>query len=353
MNMKVDVCRPARCARGLFDNGKRSRAFVFTLNNYQPGSWDDLVAAVDGKASYMVASWEVGASGTPHLQGYLHWKQQITFKALHNALPKDPPIWIRAARSPIHAEAYCRKPNKDGSYKRVESFGVMPHQGSRSDIAGAFERVRDGASLIEIADDSPETFTRCHAALRWYATSRMQPYAGRRDAYWLTGPSGAGKSTDAKRRAYIAAGGPEGVTPEEARAFYAEHVYSHSGSSDWFDGYNNQKVAVFDEMYIDNSTTRTSSNQITVKRIIALAGDSPCRVQVKGGVLAWNARTIFFTSTQALDPTFYPNKGKQTIEVVRRVHVIKMLPSPDFHSGAAAVKEATDAVAQAHPLLHG
>lgn len=82
----------------------RSRRFTFTLNNYPtpiPPFLEDprIKRGLYGK--------ETGASGTPHLQGYLETKNQVRLPTLHTLIPGA--HWEVAKGSPAQNKEYCSK----------------------------------------------------------------------------------------------------------------------------------------------------------------------------------------------------------------------------------------------------
>lgn len=103
----------------------RSRGFTFTCNNYTD---DDIAYAMnlEYEADYTIIAFEVGESGTPHLQGYTYFKNPRQFKAVTKLLPK---FHIEQQKgTKIEALTYCMK---DGEY--IE-YGDRPQQGKRSDL---------------------------------------------------------------------------------------------------------------------------------------------------------------------------------------------------------------------------
>lgn len=65
----------------------RSRSWCFTLNNYTEKNLSQCLEYFRAKKFTFIIGKEVGESGTPHLQGYLRNKNQISFSTLQKALP--------------------------------------------------------------------------------------------------------------------------------------------------------------------------------------------------------------------------------------------------------------------------
>jgi len=63
---------------------KTSRFTCFTLNNYKQEHIDKLAKLVsDGEARYIVFQEEIGANGTPHLQGYVEFGGAVGWNRLN------------------------------------------------------------------------------------------------------------------------------------------------------------------------------------------------------------------------------------------------------------------------------
>ena len=67
----------------------RSRRWCFTFNNWTKADIDRMTLAftIDGCKYYIVGE-EVSASGTPHLQGYVEWKNKKSLKQMKTIIPK-------------------------------------------------------------------------------------------------------------------------------------------------------------------------------------------------------------------------------------------------------------------------
>jgi len=66
----------------------KSRKWSFTLNNWTVEEYDTMAQAFRAKGWLFVLGKEVGASGTPHIQGYVEHKNAIRFDALRKLIPR-------------------------------------------------------------------------------------------------------------------------------------------------------------------------------------------------------------------------------------------------------------------------
>lgn len=114
----------------------RARHWCFTLNNYTE---DHIarIAALQGRVDYLVYGKEVGANGTPHLQGFVTFSDRLRLGQvlqLVNLVPDPNPGPVNhghwtVARKVAEAIEYCKK---DGD---VTEFGTRPAgPGKRNDL---------------------------------------------------------------------------------------------------------------------------------------------------------------------------------------------------------------------------
>lgn len=89
----------------------RSRAFAFTLNNYNDSEYMSILAQTQKHSKYYIIGKEVGESGTPHLQGYVYFENAKTFNQMRD--------WLDNKR--VHFE--IAKGNKDQNYKYCSKEG--------------------------------------------------------------------------------------------------------------------------------------------------------------------------------------------------------------------------------------
>lgn len=104
-----------------------SRGWCFTTNNYTQQDETDAMALIDlHKAQYVIYGHEVGEEGTPHLQGYVYFKEKKNARQLKDWLPRSH-IEKQTGTNP---EAICYA-MKDENYFEM---GKRPRQGKRSDL---------------------------------------------------------------------------------------------------------------------------------------------------------------------------------------------------------------------------
>lgn len=89
------------------------RRCCFTLNNYNIQEYSSLIDRLDEKNySYIIAK-EVGANGTPHLQGYVEFKSPRSFSTVKNLIGER--AHIEKARGNRRSNiVYC---SKDGDFR--------------------------------------------------------------------------------------------------------------------------------------------------------------------------------------------------------------------------------------------
>ena len=60
---------------------QRSRGWIIVINNFNDDDIADMMSLYEvSKADYVLTSFEVGESGTPHIQGYVYFSNKKTFK---------------------------------------------------------------------------------------------------------------------------------------------------------------------------------------------------------------------------------------------------------------------------------
>lgn len=111
-------------------SSKRSRGWCFTHNN--PTELDSayLYKLYEDRLDieYIISGLEVGRNGTPHIQGYIYFKDAKSFKKVKSLLIDDCHIEAQKSKSNAKAYVYCMKENN------YIELGERPRQGHRTDL---------------------------------------------------------------------------------------------------------------------------------------------------------------------------------------------------------------------------
>lgn len=315
----------------------RARAFVFTLHDWTDEDVTDLRQLVNELADYAVWGRErCPDTGRRHLQGYIHWKQQQGFAAIHKRwqqLVRARPagrrdgehdgeagradgaaspaghlhpgprarhvLWLQAARgTAAENRAYC---TKDGD---ADEWGSMPQQGKRSDVDSWVERLRTGdASTRDVRNQQWHVYHQYGRTLdkleddRRVAERRHAPTAG----IWLCGPTGAGKSHRADAI---------------ARAIYEGSTYWHPAHDrQWWDGYDGQRCVIIDDF---------RKGVLCVEEVLRLADRWPYAVSRRGRQpVPFTAELVIITAPESYEAYFKPEDWPQ---IARRYALVELTP---------------------------
>lgn len=92
-------------------NGSRGRKWVMTINNYTSDIYDSTLKELELSKRWIIGE-EKGSSGTPHLQIYVEWNNQLTFMSMKKRFPT---AHIEKAKGNEESNfLYC---SKEGRYK--------------------------------------------------------------------------------------------------------------------------------------------------------------------------------------------------------------------------------------------
>jgi len=263
---------------------QRLRRFIFVLNNWTPEEYDYLTQSFAPTVKWIIIAKETGENGTPHLQGACVLGKQMAFSRLKTL----------TGFSRAHIEPMCGAPSDSLSYCTKEDlepfiYGDLPEPGKRTDVADVVARVLSGATVRDIARD-PATaatfvkFSRGIIALRSETINhRTEPPI----VVWLSGPTGTGKTRTAFELGLELSGGPDGV-------------WMSSGGLRWFDQYEGQSVAIFDDF--------RAKHVSRFDYLLRLLDRYPVSVEYKGGWIKWVPKYIFITCPYDVDTCFSKRK---------------------------------------------
>lgn len=143
----------------------KSKYWVFTLNNYTDDELDQLSGLVEaGKASYLICGRETGASGTPHIQGYIEFGNRKMLATVKNTVAAFRRAHFEPRRgTQLEAITYSKK---DGSFTEYGTPSPVS-QGRRSDLDKVVESVKSGATVRELWAEHPTAMIR-YMDKKWF-----------------------------------------------------------------------------------------------------------------------------------------------------------------------------------------
>jgi len=256
----------------------RSRGWCFTCNNWT----EDDITKLQIDYEYLIYGKEVGDSGTPHLQGYIHFKSQRTFKSLQKKMGCSFHIEKRKG-SVLQAVDYCKK---EGDF--VE-FGNQPigAVGKKCTNKERIKRLRE-APLNELVDSGELSMFSVSAIKKARVILAQENSAYNHDdvrGEWYWGPPGTGKSRKARE--------------ENPDAFI-------KSQNKWFCGYAGEKVIILDDL---DSNVLGHYLKIWTDRYA-------CSGEIKGGTV--NLQHEKFIVTSNYHPDSLWTEDHEMLEAVKR-----------------------------------
>nr|AOV86230.1 putative rep protein [uncultured virus] len=272
------------------DENKRCRGWIFTINN--PTDWDrtDVERAMVG-STYGIVGDEVGENGTPHLQGFIRFKNAHSFHSIKQMLPR---AHLEIQRGTCQQAAdYCKK---DGKF---QEFGCLPQEKRSQGDKWKFiiEKAENG-DIDAIKNEYPSEYFRYHERIKSFRI-REPSILDELTNEWWWGETGTGKS-------------------KRAWELYPQHY--NKLLNKWWDGYQNEEVVVIEEW--------APRNDMTASNLKIWADRYPFNGEVKGGTLRnIRPKKIIVTSNYSMDQCFERNED---LEPLRRrfktIHFPKETP---------------------------
>lgn len=177
-----------------------------------------------------------------------------------------------------------------GSYES----GVVPKQGSRSDITGLAEMAADPSKgLGEVMQSAPDLYLKYFrgvSAIRSLVTGRRD---FKTEVYWLYGPTGTGKSRFANAA--------------------APSAYWKPGGNKWWCQYEAQEDVIIDDYRRD---------LCTFSELLRMFDRYPYLVEGKGVTMQFMAKRIFITTPKTLEDTWEGRTEEDINQLNRRVEFI-------------------------------
>ncbi len=253
-----------------------SKNWIFVVNNpldhdlcgEAPKEW----YVQSGAIEYTCFAYEFGESGTAHIQGYLRLKSKQRRSWLVTRLCSFA-HWEPARGSFEQNRAYVYKAADEAARARFivqpQELGAPPQQGKRSDIEGALQLVRDGASDRELFEEAPIVAVRHLRAFQQYRLLIQEGRNFKTYVHVMWGPTGTGKSARARiiyHSAYDVAFGPTGL---------------------WWDGYDGAQ-----DVWIDDF-----KGGIALHMMLRLMDRYAMHVAVRGANINFGPRRLVITAS--------------------------------------------------------
>lgn len=268
----------------------RARSYVFTINNYT----DDQCAFIKStlvhnkRVKYLFIGKEIApTTGTPHLQGFVHWTDARPKDAAMKDISPSRSFWIKPADgTPHESKKYC---GKDGAWisvgtpPRVWSKDKVPEDEGgnvkpvpiNTQLEDVKSAVMDGKRMTNLYDEHFPMMCRYRSGVMGlYDHNRMYVPKPKPTVYTLWGPTFCGKSEWVSR----------------VFGLPSHDVYwatMNAGGKLWCGGYDQQVAFVIDEF---------NPYHMDVNFFKQLLDKYSCMLEAKGQQFPMTSKYIILTS---------------------------------------------------------
>nr|QUS52598.1 replication protein A [Mute swan feces associated circular virus 5] len=265
------------------------RSYIFTYNNYpdELNTDDPLDTWLHGLGGlYAVAGREISpTTQTPHLQGYVRWKNPrsiTTVRALLTGCHVEP-----AKGTPVQCRTYCIK---DQKYRECGTPPVDPGDAEKLRWSDALSAAKAGR-FDEIPADIYIRYVGNLHRIRRDTLPPLEPLPNT-CGFWVYGPTGSGKSR-----------GVRGLYPE----LYPKPM------NKWWDSYTDQPNVLIDDVDYNHSSW--------IGYFLKIWADHyPFIAEVKGGSRLIRPDKIIVTSQYTIETLFQDAELRSAL--LRRFTVI-------------------------------
>lgn len=251
-----------------------SRSWCFTINNYTLEEIDNLEFGIAKKYRYMICGFEKGEKkGTPHIQGYVEFHAAKRKAGVKKLISKRAHVEASKMKNRVNARDYCTKGEQtkaewDDLHQQGPNYRKNPEwvefgdweaggQGTRNDLRGIMEMIKEKKKMIEIMEEAPEAMAQnLRFADRYKELVEKEETREFRkvsvEAY--VGDAGTGKT----RKAHEENPGIYTVNPDETFPF---------------DGYDGEETILIDDFY----------GGLKYHYLLRILDGHQLRVNIKGG----------------------------------------------------------------------
>lgn len=250
----------------------RSRAWCWTA--YEPNLIEAWLFTLDPRY-WCYGVEKCPETGRTHWQGYLELTTPKTLVNLKKNVPKGIHLESRKG-SQAQAIDYCKKDND------FHQFGQAITQGKRTDLDRIKKSLDEGMQVSAIASTDFAQWCRYRRSFEAYARLALKDRDWITEIHILWGATGTGKT-----RYAISQGA----------------VMVEMDKGGFMHGYDNQPILLFDDF-----DPETISRSVFLR----LTDRYATTVNVKGGSMSWNPKTIYITSN------YSPGEWYSSCPAVRR-----------------------------------
>jgi len=228
----------------------RSRSFVFTVNNYTENDIETLKSL---DYVYLIFGYERGESNTPHLQGFIHFRNALRFSTLKQWLPRA--HWEKRKGSIQQAADYCKKEGNFQEFGEIPSDPKDKGNKSKETWTTILAKAEEGDHKW-IKKNHPKVWVNLSHRLESLRRPNISIIEGELLHEWWVGPTGTGKS-------------------KTVWELYPSHYQKELNK--WWCGYKDEQVVVIEEW--------SPKNDCTGSQLKIWADRYPFTGQIKGGSL--------------------------------------------------------------------
>lgn len=256
---------------------KKFRNFCFTMNNY---SNTELVDNINCR--YIAYAKEVGASGTPHLQGFICFYNATTKKSVIKQMPG---CHIESMNGTLRqSEDYC---SKEGQLvERGDKPASNDDKGRANQLK--WQRTKELAMAGKLEEIDADHYIQYNSTLERISKKFMKkpdPLAGT-CGLWIYGKSGTGKS----------------------HAVITQHAGRYiKPLNKWWDGYQGESVVHMDELCPEHVKWLSPY-------LKKWADKWPFDAEVKGGAMQLRPQLLVVTSNYSIDEMCFTPQDQDAIK---------------------------------------
>jgi len=253
------------------------------------------------ECAYICYQPERGERGTPHLQGFVSFRNPRAFTAVRRIVDGWHVEPMRGTAE--QCRAYCSKEetrDAEAGFGFIER-GEIPMgagvPGRRSDLEDVGSLIKGGARPRDVFESDAGSFIRYNRGIL-AAVALFEP---RRNfvtkVYWFHGPTGCGKSRTAMLE--------------------APDAYWKDPSTGWWDGYDRHEDVIIDDYRCD---------MCKFSQLLRLMDRYPLQLQVKGGSCQFVAKRLYITSPKSPRETWASRTDEDLGQLMRRITEVRFFP---------------------------